>query len=354
MTIPLHILLAEDSTDDAQLIMLQLEQAGLEAEYLRVDNKADFTAALTATIDLILSDYKMPRFNGLQALSILKASGLDIPFILISGTVGEETAVEAIKQGADDYVMKDRPQRLVFATQRALEQKRLRVIASKAETNAIYLVEELEKKNVQLIQSRAKTEETLLQLLSAYDETIQGWSHALDLRDKETKGHSLRVTEAAVELSRNARIVNAELVHIRHGALLHDIGKLGIPDAILHKPDKLTDEEWVIMRKHPTFAYELLSPIKYLRLAIDIPYCHHEKWDGTGYPRGLKGEQIPFSARLFAIVDVWDALRTERPYRKAWEPDKVIEHIKSLSGTHFDPRAVELFLDMLNRLPDEH
>jgi PAS domain S-box-containing protein len=186
------------------------------------------------------------------------------------------------------------------------------------------------------------------ELFAAYDSTIEGWSHALDLRDKETEGHSQRVTEMTLKLARAAGITEKELAHVRHGALLHDIGKMGVPDHILLKPDKLTDEEWVAMRKHPTFAFELLSPIAYLRPALDIPYCHHEKWDGSGYPRGLKGEQIPLAARLFAIIDVWDALRSDRPYRQGWSKEKVIEHIKSLSGTHFDPKAVELFLNMMN------
>ncbi len=187
-----------------------------------------------------------------------------------------------------------------------------------------------------------------LEILHAYETTIEGWSHALDLRDKETEGHTLRVTEMTMRFARMAGITEAELVHIRRGALLHDIGKMGVPDHILFKPDKLTDEEWIAMRKHPVFAFELLSPIAYLRLALDIPYCHHEKWDGSGYPRGLKGEQIPLAARLFAIIDVWDALRSDRLYRQGWSKEKVIEHIKSLSGTHFEPKAVELFLNMMN------
>ena len=182
------------------------------------------------------------------------------------------------------------------------------------------------------------------ELFAAYDSTIEGWSHALDLRDKETEGHTQRVTEMTMKLTHAAGMTEAELVHVRRGALLHDIGKMGVPDHILLKPEKLTDEEWVAMRKHPTFAFELLSPIAYLRPALDIPYCHHEKWDGSGYPRGLKGEQIPLAARLFAIVDVWDALLSDRPYRQGWSKEKVIEHIKSLSGTHFDPKIVELFL----------
>jgi HD-GYP domain-containing protein (c-di-GMP phosphodiesterase class II) len=182
------------------------------------------------------------------------------------------------------------------------------------------------------------------ELMMAYDETIEGWSRAMDLRDKETEGHTQRVTELTVRLANSMGFGIEEIVQVRRGALLHDIGKLGIPDEILLKPGPLTEEEWVIMKKHPQFAYDLIAPIVYLRPAIDIPYCHHEKWDGTGYPRGLKGEQIPRAARIFAVVDVWDALSSDRPYRKAWPKEKILEHIRSLSGTHFDPEAVELFL----------
>jgi putative nucleotidyltransferase with HDIG domain len=185
-------------------------------------------------------------------------------------------------------------------------------------------------------------------LALAYDATIEGWSRAMDLRDKETEGHTLRVTEVTERLAQAMGIDGAELVHIRRGALLHDIGKIGVPDGVLLKPGPLTDEEWVVMRRHPQLAYEMLAPISYLRLALDIPYCHHEKWDGTGYPRGLKGDQIPLSARLFAVVDVWDALRSDRPYRNGWPEERTLAHIRSLSGTHFDPKAVELFLQLRN------
>ncbi len=184
---------------------------------------------------------------------------------------------------------------------------------------------------------------TNVDLMLAYDATIEGWSHALDLRDKETEGHTQRVTNMTIRLAQAMNIAESEIIHIRRGALLHDIGKMGIPDGILLKPGPLTDEEWVIMRKHPVYAYEMLSPIQYLGPALDIPYCHHEKWDGTGYPRGLKGEQIPLSARIFAIVDVWDALSSDRPYRAAWPEAKVREHVLSLSGTHFDPHVVAAF-----------
>jgi response regulator RpfG family c-di-GMP phosphodiesterase len=183
-------------------------------------------------------------------------------------------------------------------------------------------------------------------LTLAYDATIEGWSRALDLRDKETEGHTQRVTAMAMKLASAMGISEAELVHIRRGSLLHDIGKMGVPDQILLKPAPLTQEEWEIMRRHPQFAYEMLSPIAFLHPALDIPYCHHERWDGSGYPRGLKGERIPPAARGFAVVDVWDALRSDRPYRPAWEKEKVLEYIKAQVGTHFDPKVVEVFLSM--------
>lgn len=205
-----------------------------------------------------------------------------------------------------------------------------------------------EKLEARVQQRTMELEKTNLALQRAYDETIEGWSRALDLRDKETEGHSQRVTEMTLRLARVAGMSDKELVQVRRGALLHDIGKMGIRDGILLKPDKLTDEEWTIMRKHPEFSYALLNPIDYLQPALDIPYCHHEKWDGSGYPRGLKGEQIPLAARLFAVVDIWDALRHDRPYRKGWSHKEALDHIKSLSGTHLDPKAVEYFLSIVS------
>jgi HD-GYP domain-containing protein (c-di-GMP phosphodiesterase class II) len=183
-----------------------------------------------------------------------------------------------------------------------------------------------------------------MELAVAYDATIEGWSQAMDLRDEETEGHTERVTEMSMRLGKAMQLGEEYLVQIRRGALLHDIGKLGVPDSILLKTDKLTDEEWQIMKKHPQFAYDMLSSVAYLRRALDIPYCHHEKWDGTGYPRGLKGEQIPLAARIFAIVDVWDALTSDRPYREAWSKPDALKYIREQSGKHFDPQVVDIFL----------
>ena len=183
-----------------------------------------------------------------------------------------------------------------------------------------------------------------MDLMVAYDSTLEGWASALELRDEETEGHARRVTEMTERLALAVGVQGQELNNIRRGALLHDIGKMGIPDQILLKPGPLTDEEWKVMRTHPELAYKLIAPISFLRSAIDIPYCHHEKWDGTGYPRKLKGEDIPLSARLFAIIDVWDALSSDRPYRKAWDSKRVYEHLQSQSGSHFDPALLKVFL----------
>ncbi|MDQ7029233.1 MAG: GAF domain-containing protein [Ardenticatenia bacterium] len=186
-----------------------------------------------------------------------------------------------------------------------------------------------------------------VELRIAYDATLEGWVRALDMRDQETEGHTQRVTELTVKLARQMGIHGETLGHIRRGALLHDVGKIAIPDSILRKPGPLTPEEWEIMRQHPVYAYDLLSPIEYLRPALDIPYCHHERWDGSGYPRGLQGLQIPLPARIFAVVDVWDALRSNRPYRPAWPEEKALRYIREQAGKHFDRHVVAEFLKLL-------
>ncbi len=189
-----------------------------------------------------------------------------------------------------------------------------------------------------------------VELTLAYESTLEGWSRALDMRDNETERHTQRVTELTVRLARMMGLSEAELVHIHRGALLHDIGKLAIPDSIVSKPGALTHDQVETMHRHPDYAYELLSPIAYLRPALDIPYCHHEKWDGTGYPRGLKGAEIPLAARIFAVVDVWDALRSDRPYRSAWADGRTRAYIRAQAGKHFDPKVVEVFLQLLDAL----
>jgi putative nucleotidyltransferase with HDIG domain len=184
-------------------------------------------------------------------------------------------------------------------------------------------------------------------LAMAHDHTLEGWAKALDLRDEHTRSHTTRVVELTLQLARAMGIPDADLVHLLRGALLHDVGKIGIPDSILLKPGPLSDEEWVVMKKHPTYAYELLSSILYLRPALDIPYCHHEKWDGTGYPRGMKGEQIRLGARICAVANVWDSLRSHVPWRSAWSRDQALDYIRKQAGKDFDPAVVDAFLPLV-------
>jgi len=189
-------------------------------------------------------------------------------------------------------------------------------------------------------------QESNAELEIAYQATLEGWVRALDLRDKETEGHTRRVTALTQRLAQIMGVDDSAILHITRGALLHDIGKMAIPDGVLLKPGDLSPEERLLIQKHPVYAYEMLNPIKFLRPALDIPYCHHEKWDGSGYPRHLKGEEIPFAARIFSVVDVWDALVSNRPYRVGLNPAEVRESIRGQSGIHFEPRIVDAFLNM--------
>jgi response regulator RpfG family c-di-GMP phosphodiesterase len=199
--------------------------------------------------------------------------------------------------------------------------------------------------NSQLFDNLQRSNQEIRQ---AYDTTLEGWARALELRDRETEGHTRRVTELTMRLARHMNMNEDDLVNIYRGVLLHDIGKMGVPDQILRKTGPLNDNEWVEMRKHPQYAFDLLAPIPYLRPALDIPYCHHEHWDGSGYPRGLKSEQIPLSARIFSIVDIWDALLSDRPYRNAWPKEKVKDYLQDISGTILDPMVVKTFLSMIS------
>lgn len=279
--------------------------------------------------DIVLLDVMMPGMDGFEVCRRIRATPAiaEIPIIMLTALDDKKSLMSGLESGADDYLTKPYDRYELLA--RLMGITRLN-------------------RYRKLVDERTHTVETHAQLLAAYEATIDGWSRALDLRDRETEGHSQRVGQLTVQLAIIAGLSQSDITHIRRGALLHDIGKLAIPDSILFKPDALNEEEWIWMKKHPQYANEMLSSIEYLKPAMDIPYCHHEKWDGTGYPRGLKGDAIPFAARLFAVVDVWDALTSDRPYRPAWTQQKALEYIQNESGKHFEPIAVNLFRKMMS------
>jgi len=449
----LNVLVLEDHPVDAELVLYEMKRSGYNCISKRVDTKDDYLRAIEEGPDIILADYSLPQFTALQALLLLQERGLDIPFIVVTGTISEEAAVETMVLGAADYLLKDRLSRLGQAVQRALQQKALRdekrnadlalrlseakfskafrispdaisisrlfdgrifeindgftdltgfhpeeIIGNEALTDGIWADPEQGRQFHEIMRNRGevsnmegvfkkkdgtlwtgllsariidvdlepafisiirditerKQAELELQhahndLAEAYDATIEGWSKVLDLRDKETEGHTQRVTEITVRLARALGVPEEQVVHIRRGALLHDIGKMAIPDIILQKPGPLTEAEWLEMRQHSDYALQMLSPIVYLRPALEIPYCHHERWDGSGYPRALKGLEIPLSARIFSIVDVWDALLSNRPYRHGSTEESVLEYIKKQSGISFDPQLVEAFLEQYRK-----
>ena len=321
------VLIVDDEYIGRETLQSVLEGEGYQLEMAENGLQA-IEKAKQLLPDVILLDVMMPGMTGFEVCQRIRSDPqiAEIPIIILTALDDRESLLNALKAGADDFISKpfDRYElraRLLGITRLNRYQK--------------------------LLQERAKLREANAQLLNAYEATIEGLSHALDLRDRETEGHSRRVTEVTIKLAQALNIPDEEIIHIRRGALLHDIGKIGIPDSILHKPDTLTAEEWVNMRRHPQFAYDMLSPIEYLRPALAIPYNHHEKWDGTGYPRGLKGEDIPMGARLFAIADVWDALTSDRPYRAAWTEEQALAYIREQSGKHFDPKVVELFFKVI-------
>ena len=323
------VLIVDDEYIGRETLQSILEGEGYELEMAENGFQA-IEKAKKLLPDVILLDVMMPGMTGFEVCQRIRSDPqiAEIPIIILTALDDRESLLNALKAGADDFISKpfDRYElraRLLGITRLNRYQK--------------------------LLQERAKLRAANAQLLNAYEATIEGLSHALDLRDRETEGHSRRVTELTVKLAQALNMSDEDITHIRRGALLHDVGKIGIPDSILHKPDALTAEEWAITRKHPQFAYDMLSPIEYLRPALEIPYNHHEKWDGSGYPRGLKAEGIPTSARLFAIADVWDALTSDRPYRPAWSQEEARLYIREQSGKHFDPMVVELFFKVISQ-----
>jgi putative two-component system response regulator len=322
-TIRSTILIVDDDAAGREVLESILEADGYEL-ILAENGYQALELAKAIHPDIILLDVMMPGMDGFEVCRRIRSEKLiaEVPVLFLTALDDRQSLLSGLEAGADDFISKP-PDRFELRA-RLLGISRLN-------------------RYRKLLDERQNLEVTHQQLLLAYDKTIEGWSRAMDLRDKETEGHTRRVTQMTLKLAEYFGIQGEMLTHIQRGALLHDMGKLGIPDSILLKPSKLDDEEWALMRQHPQMAYDMLYPIEYLRPALDIPYCHHEKWDGSGYPRGLREEQIPFSARIFAVVDVWDALTSDRPYRAAWDKEKTLDFIKQGAGSHFDPQIVEVF-----------
>jgi putative two-component system response regulator len=323
MTNQSRILVVDDESIARITVDALLSSENYEMHF--AENGAEgISLAMEIQPDVIILDVMMPGMNGFEACRRIRATpGLsEVPILLVTALDDRESRIAGLKAGADEFITK--PYDIFELLLRIQNMTRLN-------------------RYRQLTDQRQTMQQLHNELLIAYNKTIEGWSQALDLRDKETEGHTLRVSEKTVLLARAAGLDEEAQLHIKRGGLLHDVGKLGIPDSILLKPEPLTEAEWIIMKRHPVYAYDWLSPIEYLRPALDIPYCHHEKWDGTGYPRGLTGAEIPIAARLFALADVWDALTSDRPYRQAMTDDEVWAYIQNQSGKHFDPDCVEIF-----------
>lgn len=334
---PYHVLVIDDDPNVRDILsdLLKRERCVV---HTAESGLSGIAAARAELPDLILLDVMMPDLDGFSVCRMLRDDPLtaEVPIIMITALDDRLSRLEGVKAGADEFLSKPVE----------LSELRLRVRTMQRINRYRRLIEERERAAAQERLLTEQARQAAQAVAEAYDQTLIGWSRALDLRDKETEGHSQRVAQLTLAVAQALNIPPEEQINIWRGAMLHDIGKIGVPDSILHKPGPLTEEEWEIMRCHTTYAYELLSPIAYLRPAIDIPYCHHEKWDGTGYPRGLRGEQIPLAARIFALVDVWDALTNDRPYRKAWSREQAYQYICEQKGKHFDPNLVDLFLSI--------
>jgi len=278
--------------------------------------------------DVILLDQMMPNMNGFQVCKAIRnlSAFAEVPILLVTPLDSLEVKVSAFEAGADDVL--SRPMSPIEVRMRVRNITRLNRYRS-------------------LLQSRHSTERALEMLQRAYDQTIEGWAIALDLRDGETHGHSHRVSKWTLDLAREIGIGGEELERIRRGALLHDIGKMAVPDSILLKQGPLDIDERIAMEQHPGRGREMLAGIEYLRDSVDIPYCHHERWDGSGYPRGLAKEDIPLHARIFSVVDVFDALTSDRPYRSAWPVPRVLEYLESQAGIQFDPTITKAFCGLV-------
>ncbi len=326
-------MLVDDDWASRRLVAEMLTNAGYNVVEAESGEEALEKAPLCSP-DLLLLDMMLPGIDGVEVCRRVRENPLlrEIPLFVVTSLEDRESRLAAFNAGADDFISKP------------VDKAELRVrVGNTVKLNRYRNLLAERERNIALL---GDLQHSAFELALAYDATLEGWVRALDLRDNETEGHTQRVTDLTMKLAETLGVPAEQRVHVYRGALLHDIGKIGIPDSILRKTGPLTDEERRTMEKHPTFAYEMLSHIDYLRPALDIPYCHHEHWDGSGYPRSLRGDEIPLPARVFTVADVWDALLYDRRYREGWQPSRVREYMRQQKGRLFDPDIVDSFLDL--------
>ncbi len=350
-----NLLIVDDELVIREVLTERLSAAGYRCEAAASSAEALEKLRNGGGFDLVLSDIDMPGGNGVDLLRDIKQMSSDTDVIMVTGVLDLDTAICSIRSGATDYITKPfNLDQVVLTVDRTMEKRRLKEENRRYQISLESMVEErtqeLQRKSAEVERLYKDLQTAFQQIRSTYDTTLEALMEALDTRDTETQGHSRRVSEYTVTVAREMEVQEPELTQMRWGALLHDVGKIGVPDAILKKPAALTPAEWVEMRKHPELGRRILSGIKFLEGAIPIVYCHQERYDGTGYPRGLKGRQIPLGARIFAVVDTLDAMTMNRPYRKALPYERAREEIQKYSGIQFDPEVAEHFL----QIPEGH
>ncbi|HWG57851.1 MAG TPA: HD domain-containing phosphohydrolase [Candidatus Acidoferrales bacterium] len=328
------VLVVDDEEAIREVVSTLLESQGYRCT-VRANGREALDAFRNGTFDLVLSDIVMPEMDGLKLLAELRADNPDVPVIMVTAMHDISIALEAIRAGAYDYILKPfEKDQLHLSVRRAVEHRKLVMENRTYQSDLEHLVAERTRQLSIAIQD----------LEQSYDYTLEALGGALDAKDAETEGHCQRVTAFTVTIAKAMEVDKALLRHIARGAFLHDIGKMGVPDSILRKPGPLTAEERNIMRRHCDIGYAVLERIPFLKEAAEIVLSHQECYDGSGYPRGLKGEEIPLGARIFAVADTLDAMISDRPYRKALPISTAIEEIKRFSGRQFDPQVVEVFL----------
>lgn len=330
------ILIVDDEEKTRSILMRHLENEG--SECAASPNALDALEKMKQQhFSLIISDMMMPGMSGMELLRQVRKEEPEAAFIMITGLLDINTAVDSLRTGAFDFITKPFELPAVKrAVDRALERRRL-LIENRHHQEA------LEKK---VLERTSKLNEALHDIEESYKITLEALVTALDAREHETQAHSQRVREYTLTLARNLGLTDDELIQAGRGALLHDVGKIGVPDSILLKPGQLNEKEWVEMKRHPQIGYEILQSIEFLAPAAEIVLCHQERWDGRGYPNGLAGSDIPLGARIFAVVDALDAMTSDRPYRKALSFEAALKEIRSCSGTQFDPRVTDAFLGL--------